>query len=83
MSHPDTDKSFFDDPSNIEMEDLPTHPQHTLWITSSLHSLKSMRLTFQLGQCPIKAIPVVPQLTHNDIPSTLIPLINPFFPPHP
>ena len=76
MSHPDTDKSYFEDPFDIEMQDLPTQPRHTLWITSSLHSLKSIWPTMQLGQCPIKALPVVPQLTPNNMPIIPITPIN-------
>src|SRR5882724_5846772 len=83
MPHPDTDKSYFYDPSDIEMEDLPTQPKHTLRITSSLHSLKSIRSTMRLRQCPIRALPQVPQLSPNDMPRIPKMPIDPFFPPCP
>ena len=67
---------------DIEIEDLPTKPRHTFQLTQSNQSLKSMWLTLQHKQCPIKALSVVPQLTPNDNPIIPIAPINPLFPPH-
>src|SRR5882724_7241963 len=37
----------------------------------------------QLGQCPIRALPQVPQLSPNDMPGIPKTPIDPFFPPCP
>src|SRR5882724_11569650 len=37
----------------------------------------------RLGQCPIRALPQVPQLSPNDMPRIPKMPINPFFPPCP
>jgi len=50
---------------------------------SSLHSLKAIRSTMQLGKCPIKALPQVPQLSPYDMPRIPQLPIDPFFPPRP
>jgi len=91
MSNPDDLKSISEDPSDIEMADL-SKLKSTLQLKQSLQSLKSIQSTIQHEQCPIMALPVVPQLTPmaptvvsepslNDI--TITPLIptDPLFPP--
>jgi len=65
------------------MEELPARPPNTLKKKSSLHSLKAIRSTMQLGKCPIKALPQVPQLSPYDMPRIPQPPIDPFFPPRP
>jgi len=85
-------KSIFEDSSDIEMEDL-SKPNCTLKLQKSLWSLKSTQSTIQSKQCPIMALPIVPQLhlcyplcfpkpALNDI--AIAPLIPtyPLFPPH-
>src|SRR5882724_7167038 len=62
MSNPDDLKSVFKDPSDIEMEDL-SKPTCTFQLKQSLQSLKPIQSTIQCKQCPIMALPVVPQLT--------------------
>jgi len=92
MSNPDDLKSIFEDPSDIEMEDL-SKPKHTLQLKQSLWSLKSTQLTIWQEECPIMALPVVPQLTPmaptvvsepslNDIAITPYIPTDPLFPPH-
>jgi len=91
MSNQDDLKSIFKDSSDIEMEDL-SKPKCALKLKQSLQSLKPTWLTNQHKQCPIMALPVVPQLTPmvstvvfqptlNDI--AIAPLIptDPLFPP--
>src|SRR5882672_6425015 len=77
MLSPYTNKSFFKDPSDIEMDDLSL-PKQPLQIKKSLWSIQS---TFQRNHAPVKELPGIPQLTLNDnltIPN--IP-IDPLFPP--
>jgi len=54
-------KSYFDDPSDIEIEDLPTQPN--LLYGSHLTPLTEINSTNGLRQCPIRALPQVPQLS--------------------
>jgi len=83
MPHPETNKSYFEDPSDIEMDELPARPTNTLQNKSSLHSLNAIRSTMRLGKCPIKALPQVPQLSPYDMPRIPQMPIDPFFPPRP
>ena len=69
--------SFFEDNSDIEMDDLSL-PKQPLWIKKSLWLIQS---TFQRNCAPVKELPGIPLLTLNDnltIPN--IP-IDPLFPP--
>jgi len=59
-----------EDSSDIEMEDL-SKPNCTLKLQKSLWSLKSTQSTIQSKQCPIMALPIVPQ------PSPMYPLCFP------
>jgi len=77
MPSPNDNKSFFDDPSDIEMDDFPL-PKWPLHIKQSLWSIQS---AFQHDHSPIKALPGVPQLTLNDNPITPNIPIDPLFPP--
>ena len=79
MSNPDDLKSVFEDPSNIEMEDLPK-PKCTLQLKQSFQSLKSTWTILQ-QQSSIMAPTVVSQPSLNDITITLIIPTNPLFPP--
>src|SRR5882724_11133079 len=74
------------------MEDL-SKPTCTFQLKQSLQSLKPIQSTIQCKQCPIMALPVVPQLTPmaptvvsqptlNDITITPIIPTDPLFPPH-
>src|SRR5882724_1317523 len=83
MPHPETNKSIFEDPSDIEMDELPARPTNTLQNKSSLHSLNAIRSTMRLGKCPIRALPQVPQLSPYNMPRIPQMPIDPFFPPRP
>src|SRR5882672_3193264 len=77
MPSPYSNMSFFDDPSDIEMEYLSL-PKQPLQIKKSLWLIRS---TFQCDCAPVKELPGIPLLTLNDnltIPN--IP-IDPLFPP--
>src|SRR5882672_11131456 len=76
MSNPNDTKSFFNDPSDIEMEDFSLLKQ-PLCIKQSLWSIQS---AFQHNHSPIKALPVVPQLPLYNNPITPNIPINPLFP---
>src|SRR5882672_8277016 len=65
MSNTNDTKSFFNDPSDIEMDDFPLLKQ-PLRIKQSLQSIQS---AFQHDHSPIKALPVVPQLPLTTTPS--------------
>ena len=78
MQNPNNIKSFFKDPSDIEMDYLSL-PKWPLQIKKSLQSIRS---TFQHNHSPIKALPVVPQLTLYDNPITPNIPINPLLHPH-
>ena len=58
MSNPDDLRSVFEDPSDLEMDDL-TKPKCTLKLSQSFQSLKSI----QCNQCPIMTLPIEPQPT--------------------
>src|SRR5882724_10416242 len=90
MSNPEDLRSIFEDPSDLEMDDL-TKPKHILRLKQSFQSLQSTRCE----QCPIMALPIdpwptpmVPTVvseltapTSNDIAITPIIPTNPLFPP--
>src|SRR5882724_8344755 len=91
MSDPDALRSVFEDPSDLEMDDL-AKPKPILRLKQSIQSLQST----QHEQCPIMALPIDPQPTptvptvdseltaptSNNI--AIIPIIptNPLFTPH-
>src|SRR5882672_4002157 len=77
MPSPYANKSFFEDPSDIEMDDLSLLKQPS-WIKKSIQAIRS---TFQCDRTPVKELPGIPQLTLYDNPITPnIPII-PLFPP--
>ena len=80
MSNSEVIKTIFNDPSDIEMDDL-IKPKCTLQLKQSLRSLKSTWSIFWYDQSPIMAPPVFLQPTLNDIPITPIIPTDPFFPP--
>src|SRR5882672_4608523 len=59
MPSPYSNTSFFDDPSDIEMEDLSL-PKQPLQIKKSLWLIRS---TFQCDHAPVKELPGIPLLT--------------------
>src|SRR5467141_3887843 len=77
MPSPYSYKSFFKDPSDIEMEDfsLPKQPLH---IKKSLWSIRS---TFLRDRTPVKELPGIPQLALYNNPITPTIPTNPLFPP--
>src|SRR5882672_12887700 len=77
MPSPYTNKSFFDDPSDIEMDDLSL-PKQPLCIKKSLWSIQS---TFQCECTPVSELPGIPQLALYNNPITPTIPINPLFPP--
>src|SRR5882724_12386417 len=91
MSNPDALRSIFEDPSDLEMDDL-AKPKHILKLKQSIRSLQST----QCEQCPIMALPIDPwptpmaptvvskltTPTSNDIAITPIIPTDPLFPPH-
>ena len=78
MLSPYTNKSFFKDPSDIEMDDLSL-PKQPLRIKKSIWSIWS---TFQRDRTPVKELPGIPQLALYDNPITPNIPIDPLFPPH-
>src|SRR5882724_1632895 len=88
MSDPDALKSIFEDPSDLEMDDL-TKPNPILKLQQLIQSLQST----QCKQCPIMALPIdptpiVPTVvskltvpTSNDIAIAPIIPTDPLFPP--
>src|SRR5882724_13553531 len=91
MSDPDALRSVFEDPSDLEMDDL-AKPKCILKLKQSIQSLQST----QHEQCPIMTLPIDPHPTptvptvvseltapaSNDIAiSPMIPT-DPLFPPH-
>src|SRR5882672_57122 len=64
MLSPYSYKSFFEDPSDIEMDDLSL-PKRPIQIKKSLRSIRS---TFKNDRTPVKEIPGVPQLALYDNP---------------
>src|SRR5882724_3797687 len=87
MSNPDALRSIFEDPSDLEMDDLPK-PKCILKLKQSILSLQSI----QREQCPIMALPIDPQPTSmvptvvswptsNDTAIASIIPTNPLFPP--
>ena len=90
MSNSDALRSVFEDPSDLEMDDL-TKPNPILRLKQTFRSLQSTRH----GQCPIMELPIDPQPTptvstvvskltvptSNDIAITPIIPTNPLFPP--
>src|SRR5467141_2117773 len=77
MPSPYSYKSFFEDPSDIEMEDLSL-PKQPLCIKKSLQSIRS---TFLCNHTPVKELPGIPQLALYDNPITPTIPIDPLFPP--
>src|SRR5882672_457256 len=77
MPSPYSNTSFFNDPSDIEMEDLSL-PKQPLCIKKSLWSIRS---TFLRDHTPVKELPGIPQLALYDNPITPTIPINPLFPP--
>src|SRR5882672_7298939 len=77
MPSPYSNTSFFDDPSDIEMEYLSL-PKQPLCIKKSLWSIRS---TFLHNRTPVKELPGIPQLALYDIPITPTIPIDPLFPP--
>src|SRR5882724_9811012 len=89
MSDPDALRSIFEDPSDLEMDDL-TKPNPILRLKRSIRSLRST----QCEQCPIMALPIDPtpmaptvvsELSapaSNNIAISPIILTDPLFPPH-
>jgi len=65
MQNPNDIKSFFKEPSDIEMDDFSL-PKWPLQIKKSLQSIWS---AFQHDHTPVKALPGVPLSTLNDNPS--------------
>src|SRR5882672_2278018 len=78
MQNPNSIKSFFEDPSDIEMEDFSL-PKWPLQIKQSIRSILS---AFQRDHIPVMALPGIPLLTLNDNPITPNIPIDPLFPPH-
>src|SRR5882724_5470932 len=89
MSDPDAFKSIFEDPSDLEMDEL-AKPNPILKLQQSIRSLQSTRCE----QCPIMALPIdctpmVPTVvselsvpaSNNIVIAPIIPT-NPLFPPH-
>src|SRR5882672_7625225 len=77
MPSPYSNMSFFEDPSDIEMEDLSL-PKQRLCIKKSLRSIQS---TFLRDRTPVKELPGIPQLALYDNPITPTIPIDPLFPP--
>ena len=77
MQNPNDIKSFFEDPSDIEMDDFSL-PKRPLQIKKSLWSIQS---AFQCDHTPVKKLPGIPLLTLNDNPITPNIPIDPLFPP--
>src|SRR5882672_7819438 len=77
IKNPNDIKSFFEDPSDIEMDDFSL-PKWPLQIKQSIWSIPS---AFQHYHTPIKELPGIPLLIINDNPITPNIPINPLFPP--
>src|SRR5882672_8351596 len=77
MPSPYSYKSFFKDPSDIEMDDLSL-PKQPIQIKKSLRSIRS---TFKNNCASVKEIPAIPQLALYDKPITPNIPIDPLFPP--
>src|SRR5882724_2637551 len=58
MSDPDAHRSVFEDPMDLEMDDL-AKPNPIIRLKRSIRSLQATRRQ----QCPIMALPIDPQLT--------------------
>ena len=80
MSNPDDLKSIFEDPSDIEMEDLPK-PKCTHQLKQSFQSLKSTQMILW-QQISITSPTVVSQPLLNDIAIPHIIPTDPLFSPH-
>src|SRR5882672_11065074 len=77
MLSPYNNKSFFEDPSDIEMEDLSL----LKWPLQIKKSIQSIRSAFQHKHTPVKELPGIPLLTlNNNLTIPNIP-IDPLFPP--
>jgi len=76
MLSPYSEMSFFEDPSDIEMDDLSSKTAH-----SDQEILRSIRSIFKHDRAPVKEIPAIPQLALYDNPITPNIPINPLFPP--
>src|SRR5882672_11413915 len=61
-----SETSFFEDPSDIEMDDLSL-PKRPIQIKKSLRSIRS---AFKHDRTPVKEIPGIPQLALYDNPIT-------------
>ena len=72
-----SETSFFEDPSDIEMDDLSL-PKRPIQIKKSLRSIRS---AFKHDRTPVKEIPGIPQLALYDNPITPNIPIDPLFPP--
>src|SRR5467141_1577217 len=79
MPSPYSYRSFFKDPSDIEMGDLSL-PKWPIQIKKSLRSIRS---TFKHNRTPVNEIPGIPQLALYDNPITPNIPIDPLFPPRP
>src|SRR5882672_3683620 len=77
MLSPYSETSFFEDPSDIEMDELPL-PKWPIQIKKSLRSIRS---AFKHDCTPVKEIPGIPQLALYDNPITPNIPIDPLFPP--
>src|SRR5467141_169886 len=77
MPSPYSNMSFFEDPSDIEMDDLSL-PKQPIQIKKSLRSIRS---AFKHDCTPVKEIPGIPLLTLYDNPITPNIPIDPLFPP--
>src|SRR5882724_9616588 len=61
MSDPDALRSIFEDPSDLEMDNL-AKPNPILKLKRSIQSIRSLQAT-RHQQCPIMALPIDPQTT--------------------
>src|SRR5882724_11078168 len=94
MSNSDALRSEFEDPLDIEMDNL-IKPNPILILKRSIQSIQSLQATHH-QQCPIMALPIDPQPTptvpivvyklyvpaSNNIANTSIIPTDPLFPPH-